>query len=177
MRIRPALPADAGALGELHARAWRETYAGLLPEALRAAAMPERYIGEWRRRLARPRPGSVAWIAELAGAPVGFCDAGPTREPEALGAAGEIYGLYLLRAAQGQGIGAGLFRAATAHLTALSLFPAGCWVAEGNVRAIGFYRAMGGQPGPHRIERRPQGEFPQLAFLWPGPVPPRRTAL
>jgi ribosomal protein S18 acetylase RimI-like enzyme len=183
--IRPARREDAAALASIHVRSWRETYPGLLPASVIDAATPEVRLAEWTRRLAAIRPRSGLWLAELEGAPVGFAGAGPARDPAALGTPGELYSLYLLRAAQGRGLGAALLRRAAAHLAALGLPAMGCWVAEENLRAIGFYAAMGGIPGPRRIEHRPEGDFPEIAYIWSGlpgvepgpPVPPGGAAL
>ena len=83
------------------------------------------------QRIARRYPENTL-VAELDGKIVGF---GTWKDT------GEIYGLYVLRDAQGYGIGRKLL---DAMLTRLSNHEQ-IWleVLEGNDRAIGFYKHMG----------------------------------
>lgn len=94
-------------------------------------------------------------IAERRGQALGFCMAQRAR--------GEIFALFLRTQAQGQGIGRQLMQAAEAEL-----FAAGhdsLSLATGDdpaLRAFGFYRHLGwepGEPAPHgdRIFRKQRG--------------------
>ncbi len=47
--IREARRGDCDAIGAVHVAAWRETYAGLLPEATLAGLSPQGRADMWRR--------------------------------------------------------------------------------------------------------------------------------
>jgi GNAT superfamily N-acetyltransferase len=158
--IRAAMRADAPAIGEMHAQAWAETYPGLVPDGLLAEMTDaSRRRAAWAANLAAPRlPGGVL-LLEQGGAVLGFVAVCATRDT-ALGAAGEVAGLYLLRRAQGQRLGAALLRAGAKVLRDAGFTDAGAWALDANTRATGFYAAQGAVPG-HR----------QMGFHGPHPLP------
>lgn len=129
--IRPARPADAEELGAVHAGTWRETYSELLPETVNRLT-PERSAEIFRRRGCRD-----VLVSEKDGKIVGFCVF------ENSGGEGEIIGLYVLRSAQNEGRGTALLKAAEELLKERKVSLVRLWVAEGNERAIRFYRARG----------------------------------
>ncbi len=141
--VRAAGPWDADALADLHAASWREAYHGLLPAeviASETAKMP----AQWQRRLLDP--GNAAyWVAEHDGRLIGFSWA------EALGPGAarplELVGLYVLARYHGSGVADDLL------ICAVGEAPCQLWVAEGNERAIAFYRR-------HRFEH--DGTFRQM---------------
>ena len=77
IRFRRATPADADALGDAHVEAWREAYAGLVPDAVLAALDPQQRAAMWRDALAK---GAAVHLAERNGAIVGFGSGGPQRD-------------------------------------------------------------------------------------------------
>ncbi len=133
--IRPATPDDLGALAQVRATAWREAYTGLLPEAVIAAQWERipRAIELWQRAL---DAGETVWLGLLDGEIVGYAHASVDSSPQAPVPL-ELVGLYLLRRAQGLGLGKALVRTAVGD--------AAChlWVVESNEQAIGFYRSVG----------------------------------
>ncbi len=177
--IRLAARADAPAIGEMHAQSWTETYPGLVPDALLAEMTdPSRRRAAWARNLAEPLlPGGV-FVAEEAGALLGFVSVCRARE-ERLGASGEVSGLYLLRRAQGQGIGRALLAAGLARLMAEGFGDAGAWVLDGNAAARAFYAASGATPG--RSETGYFGDYAiaETAWVWRdlAAIPPPRDAV
>jgi ribosomal protein S18 acetylase RimI-like enzyme len=165
--IRPAVPADAEALGRVHAACWAETYPGLLPPALLARMTePSRRIAEWRGWLADPPVPGGTDLALLDGAVVGFVSCGPAREA-ALGAEGEIRALYVLAAAQRRGLGRALLAAAARRLLAGGIGAVALWVIAGNTRAIAFYRALGAVEGLRRRDAIEGVPIEEVAMLWP----------
>lgn len=152
--IRRALPDDVPALAAVHVACWREAYTGLMSEETIAAMTVERRVAMWTEVLANPE--REVFVVELDGGLAGFVCIGPGRE---VGAPGEVYALYLLRKAQGRGLGRALMDTAFAALKARGWWPMGLWVLETNERAKGFYAAAGGTPGrtqdsdgaPHRV--------------------------
>jgi GNAT superfamily N-acetyltransferase len=165
--IRPATPADASAIGTMHARSWVETYPGLVPEALLTEMTdPDRRRAAWARNLAQPLLPGGALVAEEAGAILGFVSVCAARDP-ALGAEGEISGLYLLRAAQGRGLGRALLRAGAAVLLEAGYGSAGAWALDSNLRARGFYAATGAVAGTSQVGWHGDVPVAETAWVWP----------
>ncbi len=165
--IRLAVPADADAIGTMHAAAWTETYAGLVPDELLAEhGDPARRRAAWARILGEPLMPENVFLAEEGGWVLGFASVAPVRDP-ALGTEGELTSIYLLRRAQGQGLGTALLGHALARLRAAGLRSAGAWALETNRPAARFYAARGARPGPRRIEHRGSHRLPEAGWIWP----------
>jgi GNAT superfamily N-acetyltransferase len=165
--IRPATEADAAAIGAVHARAWAETYPALLPaEVLERMSDPSRRAAQWRGWLAAPPAVGGTDVAFLGGAVVGFVSSAPAREA-ALGAAGEITGLYLLAAVQRRGLGRALMAAAARRLLDGGIGDAALWVIVGNEPAMAFYRALGAEAGLRRRETIGGAPIEEVAMRWP----------
>ncbi|MDQ2859685.1 MAG: GNAT family N-acetyltransferase [Pseudomonadota bacterium] len=158
--ILPAGPGDADDLARVHIRAWRETYAGLLPAGYLAAMNPKVHARRWRLQLTRARAGEVVLSAEGRGGLVGYC-AGAVAGEEA-----EIFTLYLLRAAQHVGLGRRLFAATARVLAAGGAVSLNLWVLNGNRVARAFYARNGGRAGAERPVRGWGGEFLETAYRW-----------
>ena len=111
--IRPAGPEDAPAISRVHVASWHETYPGLVPGWEIAARTHEDRLALWSGVLAKPTPETAVFVAERDGAVVGFGMSGPQRTETLrdLGHSGEIWSLYVLRAAHGQGTGRALMDA------------------------------------------------------------------
>lgn len=161
--IVPAGPGDAAALGEVHVRAWRETYRGLLPAAYLERMNPQLHARRWRGQLRAARPDDVVLAAEGRRGLVGYC-AGQLL-PEA--AAGEVFTLYVLRAAQRRGVGRALLRAAALTFAARGAAALQLWVLDGNDRAAAFYTHLGGVDGPSRAVRGWGGGLTETLYRWP----------
>jgi ribosomal protein S18 acetylase RimI-like enzyme len=135
MLIRPARPEDAAAVAEVHTRSWQAAYEHLLGAERLAAIDVERRRTVAERSIAS---GGVR-VAETAGRVVGFVSIGDSRDaPDE----GELYAIYALPEAWGEGAGPGLMAAALATLReryATSIL----WVAEDNPRARRFYEREG----------------------------------
>lgn len=165
--IVPARAEDAAALAAAHLAAWDETYGQLLgPAALGFRTLAQRHT-QWAEWLAGGS-GSVAFLArDDKGAVLGFAGCGRVREP-GLVADAEISPIYLLRRAQGQGIGRALMREAARHLAAGGARSAGLRVMGVNQSARAFYARLGG------IERDDGRTFTfaghtidDIAVVWP----------
>jgi ribosomal protein S18 acetylase RimI-like enzyme len=142
--VRLAAPADAPAMAALHVRAWRATYAGLIPDDFLAGLKVEEREARWRHSLTAPEvaPGErVILVAEDAGVVLGFVAAGHARGDDEFGM-GEVYAINVDPPAWGRGAGRALLAAATASLDArfaVSIL----WVVEGNQRARAVYERAG----------------------------------
>lgn len=163
--IRRATLDDAAALGRVHVQAWRESYPGIVPQAVLDAQDETARISLWQRVIPT---GEDVWLAHAEdGALLGFASAGPQREPELLPFPGEIYGVYLLQHAKGRGLGRALVQAAARGLLARGIGGASLWVLDGNHAAQGFYAALGGRV-VHRRPFPPPAEWDghETAFAW-----------
>ncbi|MBN9531030.1 MAG: GNAT family N-acetyltransferase [Alphaproteobacteria bacterium] len=168
-RIRPAAVADAGALAAVHVAAWRETYRGLLPDAVLNNLSPERRAIEWADRLGRGDTEMVLVAEDEAGAIVGFGACGPQR-PHGLPYGGEFYALHILRQAQRRGFGRRLMRAMSARLAEVGHGTATLWVIRENLAARQFYATLGGRriadAAAERVESRTGYRLNQVAYAW-----------
>ena len=163
--ILPAGPVDAEALAQVHVTAWRETYRGLLPDAFLARMSEPGHARRFRRELERPGPHDVVLMAMNPAGPFGYVAGGPARsgvEGEA-----EIATLYLLRAAQGRGVGRRLLTDASRALAAHGARSLVISVLAGNEKARGFYERLGGKADPSREQPGPGGRpVMEVAYRW-----------
>ncbi|UPG74272.1 GNAT family N-acetyltransferase [Roseomonas gilardii subsp. gilardii] len=172
--IRRAHPGEARRIAELHAAAWRETYPGLLPEAVIAARTVERGEAVWREVLAGAAPRPVFVVQEAPGAPLlGFGACGPQRDVDlrAAGFPGEVTALYLLRAGQGLGHGGRMLRRMAQALEGMALTPFALWVLSTNRQARDFYARLGGTPVLERQAQLSGHAVPETAYGWHRPLP------
>lgn len=164
--LRPATPADARGIAEVHVEGWRWAYRGLLPDALLDGLSIDEREEMWRAGLAHRDPRSGCVVAEDdEGRIVGFVGFGlPEDDPTALGAAppgrgdelGEVHAIYLREHARGMGIGRELFETAAAQLRSAGFRQAFLWVLWSNRLARRFYEKAGwrwdGTTGEHRFD-------------------------
>jgi GNAT superfamily N-acetyltransferase len=146
--IRLAVPEDAPALARLSYQTFRETFLeGFAipypPEDLEVFVQASYSLEATAKRLADP--AQATWIAEAEGRPVGYANAGPCHlpHPEASDSQGELYRIYVLREAQGTGLGKRLLDTSLAWLEARFKGPLWLGVWSGNLKAQALYRAYG----------------------------------
>lgn len=156
--VRRADPADARSIAEVHVRAWRWAYRGMMPDALLDGLSVERREEWWRRAFSPEREGDRVWVAEREGRVVGFVAAGPSRDPDATPETGEVFAIYLEEDVVGTGVGRTLFARAVDDLRADGYRAATLWVLDSNGRTRRFYEIAGWRPdGETKVE--PWGEF------------------
>jgi ribosomal protein S18 acetylase RimI-like enzyme len=155
-------PGDAVALAEVHVRAWRETYADLLPDLYLRRMNAQLYARRFRRQLTAARPSEWLLAAEGRAGLVGYC-AGQRRADHPMA---EVSTLYLVRKAQKLGLGRRLLGAMARVLEARGALSLRLWVLDGNDAARGFYEHLGGAVGPHRPVLGWGGGFHETAFVW-----------
>lgn len=154
--IRAATPSDADDLARIHVQAWRETYTGHLPEDEIAARTFAVRRTQWQNALA----AGHSRIAILPGA--GFAQTGPqrddalrTRFPQ------ELYAIYMLDRAKGQGNGLALLRAVAPNA------PMSALVLADNARAVAFYQRNGAQIIETRDDHIGQTATQEHLMGWP----------
>ena len=161
----PAGPADAEALAQVHVTSWRETYRGLLPDAYLARMSQESHTRRFARLLLQPGPDDVTLAAADRRGVVGYAQGGASRR-RLPGEAG-VATLYLLKSAQGRGVGARLLTETARALAARGALSLVISVLRDNVAARGFYEHLGGRAEPPRLEPGPGGAMLQeVAYRW-----------
>ncbi len=165
VRIRDATASDAPAIARVHVEAWRNAYAGLLPDSVLVRMNRERHTLQWARTIGRRRPRDIVLVAETAaGAIVGFGSAGRARQPQ-LAFGGEIYTLYVHPEHQDQGVGRDLLNALFGALVARGVQSAFLWVLAENPSRF-FYETMGGKRIAERDETLWNTTLHEIAYGW-----------
>lgn len=134
IQIRDMFPEDIDGKAYVHWKSWQETYPGLVDAGYLSRMTPEKCL-----EIARRWPDNII-VAELDGKIVGFSGYGPCRNPGYDGF-GEVFAIYILKEAQGLGIGRMLMDAAMEKLNDFDSII--IWVLKGNDRAFGFYEHYG----------------------------------
>lgn len=169
--VREAARGDCDAIGEVHVAAWRETYAGLLPDETLAGLSPRRRADMWRRWLDADDPDRLLLVAEDAEgvAALAACRRLPPADP--LGTDGEVTAIYVLRRAQRRGVGRELMGRLFSFMATRGLGSAGLWVLRENEGARAFYRGLGGVEGAERSEEADGRRHFEVSCAWrPLPV-------
>jgi GNAT superfamily N-acetyltransferase len=163
-----AFPPDAPDLARMHVESWRETYPGLVPEAMLASLSVAARTAAWAAILAEPARATGVFVAELGGRIVGFGSCGPQRAHglRARGYDGEISALYVLRAFQRRAVGVRLLFRMAFQLEVIGFEAASLWVLRDNAPARRFYERCGGERVAEREEVRPQGVLLEVAYGW-----------
>jgi ribosomal protein S18 acetylase RimI-like enzyme len=164
IRIRAATLADAPVIAHVHVESWKQTYRGIVPDALIASLSIEQATLQWTYILG---PGSAAETVHVAEdtTVVGFGSAGPART-DRLGADGEIFWIYLLDDVKRRGIGRALFGVMMRELASRGHQTAGLWVLTANAQGRQFYEALSGRTGATRETNHEGHVVNEIAYLW-----------
>jgi ribosomal protein S18 acetylase RimI-like enzyme len=164
--VFPPGPSDAEALAKVHVASWRETYVGLLPDAYLARMSVEAHARRWLWLLTRPAPQDVTLAADGPDGLVGYVSGGPSRRRRPGEA--EVHTLYVLRRAQGSGLGRALLQGAARVLADQGFKSLAISVLRDNLSARGFYERLGGIAEASRPERGPAGGvLHEVYYVWP----------
>lgn len=143
--VRAATVRDADDIAIVHVTSWRETYPGIVPQSVLDGLSTVERAERWRSILNRQAARDANFVAcDHAGMVVGFASGGPQRYA-ASSYDGEFYAVYVLRRAQGRGLGRSLMRAMAPSLCDDGRRSANVWVAARNIAACQFYVALGGR--------------------------------
>ena len=179
--LRPMEASDADLVADIHVTSQRAAYRSFMPIAYLDSAQREVEAREkWRRRLASPTEGVEGWLTLLGGTPVGFAHVATAvphgGDPVPAGLC-YLANIHLLREHVGAGLGRPLFRQALSSMSAAGLAEGALWVYEPNVRARGFYEAMGWSYDGESVERTfdqwDGPPFPLVSLRYRGPTAPR----
>ena len=162
--IVPAGPSDAGGLAEVHVRSWRETYPDILPSGYLDRMSPPLHARRWRSRLMQLN--EITLVAESAEGLVGFCsgDWARGRGPETTEA--EVHTLYVLKSAQGLGVGRRLLAGAVRALAARGATSLHVAVLRDNLPARVFYEHLGGSLDGEHVELVGGASVAAVDYRW-----------
>ena len=164
--IQPARIEDAEAIAWVAVAAWRETYAGIMPDDYLAALSAQQRAGVVRDYLRQLPDKHAMFVARDRDTIVGFGITGPTRQVE-LGTDGEIVAINIVDTAKRRGFGAQLMAAMANALSLAGLTRVGLWVIEQNLPARRFYEALGGTHATQRNQEFGGKSLVELGYSWP----------
>jgi GNAT superfamily N-acetyltransferase len=143
--LRPATPADAAAIAEVHVRAWQVGYRGIVADEVLAAQSVQAREREWFGWLSDGT--SATSVAECGGAIVGFATIfAPSRDGDAGRRACDLAALYVAPEHWRRGVGRALMRDAMDGARADGWIEITAWVLERNDAARTFYEQLGFVP-------------------------------
>lgn len=170
VKIRLAALADAPRIAAAHVASWRESYAGLIPEAMLSSLSAKERTAMWTRVLGEPRTAAstVVYVAEHGDEIIGVssCGAQRTGDLKEQGYDAEISAIYVLRAFQRRGLGSELLNAMAVNVTDRGFRGLGLWVLRDNPPARQFYERYGGEIVGEREEIRENGTLLEVAYGW-----------
>ena len=145
--VRLARESDAPAVGLVQAAVWQEAYAGVLGPEVLAAFQPPEFARVWRESLAQPPAGVYRLLVACAGEQVvGFAAIGPTQDPDAGPATGEVLALGVHPEARRQGHGSRLLNACIDTLRGAGADTVHAWILLEDSSSRLFLEAAGLQP-------------------------------
>jgi L-amino acid N-acyltransferase YncA len=164
--IRLAGVGDAAAIAGVQVASWRTTYPGIVAQESIDRLSVEERTAAWERALrGDARFAPAVFVAEHAsGEIVGFVSGGAIRDARP-GFDAELYAIYLLKDAQGAGVGRALVRRLSQELAEQGHRSMIVWVLANN-SACRFYEQLGGrllEESTHTIDGR---DYPDRCYGW-----------
>ena len=145
--VRRARPNDAPAVGMVQAMVFREAYAGRVPDDVVALFEPDAFARSWRESLAAPPEGVHRLMVACAGDQVvGLAAIGPSQDPDAGNASGEVTVLGVHPDARRQGHGSRLLNAGVDVLREAGAEAVSVWVLFDAETVRAFLAASGFAP-------------------------------
>lgn len=146
--IRPAVDADAAALGALGRETFIDTFVagfGIPYPAEDLAAFLDASFNAGAIRAKLNEPGAAWWVAERDGELLAFANTGPNTlpHPDARPSHAELRRLYVAKSAQGLGLGTKLLAVALDWMETHTHGPLWIGVWSGNLKAQKLYAAYG----------------------------------
>jgi L-amino acid N-acyltransferase YncA len=159
--IRMATHEDAVGISQVHVASWQTTYRGIVPTKFLDELSPEERVPLWRQII---DSGSHLIVAENEGQIVGFINGGPIREPLENHDA-ELYAIYLLAEAQGNGIGTALLIELAKRLQEAGFQSMIVWVLAAN-NSLRFYEKTGAVRVTAKEIEIGGALLPVVAYAW-----------
>ncbi len=145
--VRRARANDAPAVGMVQATVFRTVYAGRVPDEVLSLFEPEAFARSWRESLAAPPEGVHRLLVACAGEQVvGLAAIGPSQDPDAGPAAGEVTVLAVHPDARRQGHGSRLLNAGVDLLAEAGAESVTLWLLTDDEITRAFLTASGFAP-------------------------------
>jgi len=145
--VRRARPNDVPAVGMVQATVFREAYAGRVPDDVVELFEPDAFARTWRESLSAPPEGVHRLLVACAGEQVvGLAAIGPSQDPDAGSAAGEVTVLAVHPDARRQGHGSRLLNASVDLLAEAGAESVTLWLLADDERTRAFLAASGFSP-------------------------------
>jgi len=142
--VRTAKVSDAPAVGVVQAAVWTQAYAGRVPDDVVALFEPPAFAKAWRQSLSSPPQGVHRLLVACAGNQVvGFAAIGPSQDPDAGPALGEVTALGVHPGARRLGHGSRLLNACVDHLRGAGAEDVATWVLADDEATRAFLVASG----------------------------------
>lgn len=142
--IRMARPSDAAGIASIYVESWRDTYAGILPEAGLLRMSKADHTVAWARTIKHANLRNPVLVAADDKSNVyAFASAGPSRD-RSLPFEGEVYTLYVSPGWTGQGLGTALLASIFRLFSKANCRGVVIWALGENPSRF-FYEAMGGR--------------------------------
>ena len=141
MIVRYATPEDSRAIATIHVLSWQAAYQGIVPAQYLASLSVDQRERFWRQRLEQGAPG--IWVTEEHGVVLGWINAGPSRDSDALSSTSELLAIYVDPKHWRRGVGQRLWDEVEDQLRRSGFSDAIVWVLQDNAGALAFYRSNG----------------------------------
>ncbi len=141
MVVRPATPADSRAIATIHVLSWQAAYQGIVPAQFLASLSIDQREGAWRQRLDCDTSGTS--VLEERGVVLGWVNAGPSRDADALPTTSELLAIYVDPRHWRRGVGQRLWNDVEDQLRRAGFSDVTLWVLQDNAGALAFYRSNG----------------------------------
>ena len=140
--LRDAAAGDARAIAEVHVRAWKAAYGGILPKQLLADLSVDRRADFWEARLSDEASPARTLVADDPIA--GFITVvTPSRDEDAGDRTAEIAATYVDPSRWNEGVGRSLLRSGLAGLDDGRWDDATLWIFQRNAQGRAFYARSG----------------------------------
>lgn len=157
--IRPATAADADVIAALHAASWRSAYRGIFKESTLGPALDDERRAHWSGKLAAMAPADTVLIA----GDLGFIAVWSQGDA---GFGAYIDNLHVRPERRSGGLGRRLFGQAMRRVAGRGERGAYLWVFDDNVRAVDFYRRLGGEIVEGGFDRIDGAEVAHSRIVW-----------
>jgi ribosomal protein S18 acetylase RimI-like enzyme len=142
--VRVAWADDAAAIGAVQARAWRRSYADLLPVAVLGEIDADAFAAVWRQAIVRPPTARHRVLVALErNTVVGFVATAPSEDADAGPGDGEMVAFHVDPDALGAGHGSRLLAAVVDTMRADGFDHARVWLVDGDDAVRGFLESAG----------------------------------
>ena len=141
VEVRFARLADAPDVAQLHLKASRVVYEGVVPPAHWQATSTAQRVAFWKEAIEYGEPQVM--VAMQGEKMLGFVGFDRSRDPKSKNTTGELWAMYVDPDCVGQGVGLALWDAAREGLQDEDCTEVTVWVPLASAKALGFFDAAG----------------------------------